>query len=167
MEELTDREWLEHNGFEGFVTVDGLRASSLEAVPEAPGVYAVLGKSDAAPRFLRTNPSGRFKGKDATVSRDMLRRAWVEGSRVLYLGKAGGSGSTVTLRRRLRQYLDFGAGRPVAHWGGRLVWQMTDSDGLLVCWKVTRAAAARGVERELLQAFRNEHGKLPFANLRG
>jgi excinuclease UvrABC nuclease subunit len=77
---------------------------------------------------------------------------------VLYIGKAD------ALRRRVRQYMAFGAGRPVGHWGGRLIWQLADSDALLVAWRET--AEPLRVEAELLNAFADVFGSLPFANLR-
>lgn len=44
---------------------------------------------------------------DETVDPDVLHGRWVEGAHVVYIGKAD------ALRRRLKQFADFGAGRPV------------------------------------------------------
>ena len=83
---------------------------------------------------------------------------WVPGARVIYIGKAD------QLQRRLRQYLDFGAGKPVGHWGGRLIWQLSGSENLEFAWVADEAPQLR--EAALLQAFVDEFGVMPFANLR-
>jgi hypothetical protein len=43
---------------------------------------------------------------------------WVDGAEVVYIGKAD------QLKRRLTQFADFGGGKPIGHWGGRLIWQL-------------------------------------------
>jgi hypothetical protein len=83
----------------------------------------------------------------------------VGGCPLVYIGKAA------RLRTRLRQYRDHGQGKPVGHWGGRYIWQLSDSGELLVAWKVTNDAP-RLVEKEMLAAFVDRYGQLPFANLR-
>ena len=69
------------------------------------------------------------------------------------------------IERRLRQYMQFGQGKQVGHWGGRYIWQLDDSDELLVCWKVTESSIPREVEKELVRAFEKRYKKLPFAIL--
>lgn len=101
---------------------------------------------------------GWFKGKDPTVSRDALLANWVEGVEVVYIGKAD------QLKRRLTQFADFGAGKPVGHWGGRLIWQLANVEALCVAWKETPGQVPVEVEAELIAAFRRLHGKPPFAN---
>ncbi|HVX28920.1 MAG TPA: hypothetical protein VHA53_00465, partial [Nitrolancea sp.] len=69
------------------------------------------------------------------------------------------------LRRRLDEYRRYGAGEPVAHTGGRYIWQLADSRELLVAWREEPAALA--LEQSLIQSFKAMHdGKRPFANLR-
>jgi hypothetical protein len=63
-----------------------------------------------------------------------------------------------------RQFAAFGAGKPIGHWGGRLIWQLADSDKLLVAWKETPGEVPRNVETDLITEFRNHYGKPPFAN---
>jgi hypothetical protein len=94
------------------------------------------------------------------VSLNALRERWIEDAPVLYIGKAG------NLRRRLGEYMRFGAGTPCGHWGGRYIWQVADSARLLIAWTPTSAQAPRTVERQLLADFRERFGALPFANLR-
>lgn len=73
------------------------------------------------------------------------------------------------LNRRLSQYARFGAGEPVAHWGGRYIWQVARSNELLVAWHpVSWNEPARAYEKRLLAHFSHlHHGKRPFANLTG
>lgn len=150
------REGLEAEGFAGFAVWNDL---SWDDVPQSPGVYVVMKDSPDQPEFLNQNPAGRFKGRDPTVSRTTLEAAWVVGCPVVYIGKAAG------LRDRLRQYRDHGRGKPVGHWGGRYIWQTVASGELRVAWKTT-GEHPRVVERQMLDAFVEDHGQLPFANLR-
>jgi hypothetical protein len=163
---VDDRERLEREGFEGFVTVGGLRALSLSTVPEKPGVYVFLRDVDQSPSFFNRSRGGHFKGQNPTVSVSTLENAWVPGAKIVYIGKAGGVTGSPTLRTRLRQYLSFGAGEPVAHWGGRYIWQLVDAEDLIVCWQTTGEQEPRDVEREVLEDFERAHGCLPFANLK-
>src|SRR5205823_4724784 len=109
-------------GFVGFVTFEELRGRLTE-VPTGPGAYVVLGAAETPPEFVAASSGGRFKGRDPSVSEDVLRAKWVDDCEVIYIGKAD------NIKRRLKQYADFGAGKPVGHWGGRYIWQLADSDG--------------------------------------
>jgi hypothetical protein len=71
------------------------------------------------------------------------------------------------LKSRLKQYMDFGAGKLVGHKGGRYIWQLADSDKLQICWMPTQSEEPEKVERRLIQMFKAVHGKRPFANLQG
>jgi hypothetical protein len=86
---------------------------------------------------------------------------WVAGTPVIYVGKGD------NLRRRLKQYADFGAGRPVGHWGGRYIWQLVDRDELVVAWKSCEPEqTAAALESGLVSAFKTANrGRLPFANI--
>jgi hypothetical protein len=153
-------------GFSGFVTVNELQRTKAEAAPEARGVYMILRTDTEPPVFLERSPAGRFKDKDPTVSVAELTSNWVEGTLVLYIGRAGSSDSKVTLRSRLRTYLRFGAGRRAPHYGGRLIWQVAGSASFIVCWKTTPNENPRDVERVLIERFKEEHeGRHPFADL--
>jgi hypothetical protein len=89
---------------------------------------------------------------------DALVSNWVPGAEVVYIGKAD------QLRRRLVQFADFGAGRPVGHWGGRLIWQLADVAALQVAWKATPDCLPIAAEADLISKFRKACGKPPFAN---
>jgi hypothetical protein len=93
-----------------------------------------------------------------------LHAKWVPGAHTVYLGKGD------KLQSRLKTYARFGAGEPVAHWGGRYIWQLADADELLVAWRALGdgVATAREDEIGLLGHFRALHDcQRPFANLTG
>lgn len=154
---------LESAGFVGWATWPKLRLSDYFPIPALPGTYVVYRPTAVFPTFVHPSPAGWFKGEDPTVPETRLRSEWVEGARVVYIGKAD------VLRRRLTQFGQFGAGEPVGHRGGRLIWQLADADDLLVAWhEITWAEVARDYERRLLRAFAEQHdGRRPFANLTG
>jgi hypothetical protein len=146
---------LEAAGFVGWVPFPAIRASTC---PPSGGVYVITyGGGEPVP-FADRSCGGWFKGKDPTVPRDALLANWVQGAEVVYIGKAD------QLKRRLTQYADFGAGKPVGHWGGRLIWQLPNVAALRVAWKETPGRVPVEVETEPIAAFRQANGKPPFAN---
>jgi hypothetical protein len=150
---------LREYGFAGFLKVDGFGQIGFGAVPSEPGVYVALREPSAPATFLPRNPGGRFKGKDPTLPPATLKGYWVDGSPVLYVG------SSNDLRRRLREFVSFGQGKPVGHWGGRASWQVERSHEFVLAWKVD--AQYKAAEQALLDAHVRAHGRLPFANLKG
>jgi hypothetical protein len=146
---------LEQAGFEGWMPFAALRDSHC---PRSGGVYVVTYNADRPISFTEASCGGWFKGKDPTVPFDSLAANWVEGAEVVYIGKAD------QLKRRLTQYADFGAGKPVGHWGGRLIWQLPHSQRLLVAWTETPGRVPLQVETQLIGQFRRAYGKPPFAN---
>ncbi len=131
-------------------------------------MYVVVRPNESAPLFLPTNPAGRFKGKDPSVTVEALEESWVAGVSLVYIGKAnGGSNGKRGIRKRLDEYRRHGAGEPVGHWGGRYIWQLADSAELLIGWMQTQDEEARIVERDMIADFTAEHSKRPFANLKG
>lgn len=158
-----DKEGLTEEGFAGFTSFAEL---TLSEVPQSSGVYAVLMPEDFAPRFLVTNTGGHFKGKDPSVAEDILSARWVTEAEVLYIGKAG-AGKTAKrgLRKRIQEFADFGRGAPVGHWGGRLLWQLADSQDLVIAWKVLPPGLVDATEARYHADFLAVHGQLPFANL--
>lgn len=117
-------------------------------------------------QFLGTSPGGWFKGRDPSVPINKLMKKWIEDANVLYIGKAdAGRTGTRGISVRLDEYLRFGQGEPIGHWGGRYIWQLSASDQLFVCWKACSHPSDE--ETRLLNLFRKEYGVLPFANLKG
>ena len=125
----------------------------------------VLYLDSMVPVFLAEGTGGYFKGRNPNVPVDVLECNWVQGTPVTYIGKAGGSTSNATLRSRVRQYLRFGQGNNVGHWGGRYIWQLENTDNLAVCWKFVTDEEPREIESRLIQMFISDFGKRPFANL--
>lgn len=157
---------MKREGFIGFKKISTLQKNEREDTPTFQGVYFVLRDKKSPPDFLKKSIGGYFKRKDPTVTIAELKNNWVEGTMVIYIGKAGGSDSNATLRKRLKQYMQFGQGKPIGHWGGRLIWQVEGSSDFLVCWKVTKDYEPKEVEGKLIQEFKSKYGKLPFANLK-
>lgn len=160
-----DRLYFKEHGFEGFKTMKELMNGGRNLIPAQMGVYVVLRESDAAPVFLEEGTGGFFKGKDPNVLISELQANWVPNASVVYIGKAGGIGSSATLQKRLGQYLRFGQGANVGHWGGRYIWQLADSLDLVVCWKTLTDTDPRELENQMIADFKSIHGKRPFANL--
>jgi hypothetical protein len=152
------RQSLASNGFTGFVSFRDLKNGQLKNVPTSGGVYIVLRELETVPTFLDENPGGHFKGRNPTLQKTLLAVNWVEHSHTIYIGKGD------KLQRRMKQFIDFGFGKPVGHWGGRLVWQVENSVDFIVGWKQVNDPAS--VESQLLIRFSSIYGKLPYANLR-
>ncbi len=158
-----DRAGLIAVGFQGFRTIQQLRSSVLTEVPKTGGVYVVLREIEHTPAFMDVSTGGWFKGKNPTVSRQELMTQWVPGAHVIYIGKGDGEKG---LQGRMKQYLNFGLGRPIGHWGGRLIWQIEASSDFVIAWRlVSGGQTARGLESQLLSEFEQQYGRLPFANL--
>ena len=163
---MMNREFLQAQGFDGFKTMGEMMDGARTQVPAQKGVYVVLRESESAPHFLPKGTGGFFKGKNPNVSIAELKTNWVEGTSVVYIGKAGGLGNSATLQKRLGQYLRFGQGASAGHWGGRYIWQLADSKDLIVCWKPLPFDDPREVERQMIADFKAVHAdKRPFANL--
>lgn len=141
-----ERSGLEAEGFLGFIPFAKLPTAG---VPVGAGVYVIYRDSDEPPRLLERSSGGHFKRKDPTVPMAVLASTWVTGARVLNIGKAAvGSSGRRGLFKRLNEYRRFGAGEPIGHWGGRYIWQMSDSPALL------SPRRREGVHRRVRQALR-------------
>lgn len=154
-----DIDMYKEDGFEGFIPVAKLREAT-SILPENAGVYVVIRKSDVAPQFLEKGTGGFFKGKNPNVSIEVLTDNYVTESKTVYIGKAA------NLRKRVGQLLSFGVGAAIGHWGGRFLWQLADSVGLIVAWKITPGCDPRAIETQMIRSFVSVHGKRPFANLK-
>lgn len=161
-----EKDTLRNMGFEGFISMGELMDGAKSEIPAQMGVYVVLRENNTTPKFLSEGTGGFFKGKNANVSIDELKANWVEDTSIVYIGKAGSTGSTANLRTRLGQYLRFGDGANVGHWGGRYIWQLEDSRDLIVCWKPLTSENPRTIEQQMISEFKDAHsGRRPFANL--
>ena len=150
-------------GFKGFKTIDFL-IKNFNVIPDNKGIYLVINKEHDK-SFLNTSIGGHFKGKNPTVTIEKLNQNWVEDTIVIYIGKAGGFNSKANLKKRLMQYLRFGNGESVGHWGGRFIWQLENNNDLIIAWKELHDEDPREEEKKLLIEFERQYNKLPFANL--
>lgn len=157
---------LRRAGFDGFVTVAALLRRGIEQVPHCGGVYVVIRTPRVRKRFRRANPAGHFKGRDPTLSVRELTERWTPSARILYVGKAGGLGIRSSIHRRIGTYLQHGIGRPVAHWGGRAIWQLVDSAHLVIAWR-RNSRSPRSDEKSLIDKLTSLYGRRPFANRAG
>ena len=155
---------MEKSGFEGFYKIDSLMSNRCSTIPKQKGIYFVINQ-DRNSTFLKENVGGHFKGRNPTVNVGKPKENWVDDTLVVYIGKAGGSNSKATLQSRLRQYMRFGEGEPVGHWGGRMIWQLAKHRRLIVCYKLLENSNPREEEKKLINDFESYYGKLPFANL--
>lgn len=156
-----DREGLEARGWKGFVPL--LTLSPID-VPNEPGVYAIVRNDESAPVFLPDRPQATARQATPYSVADLSSR-WVPGASVLNIGKAGTS-----LRSRLRQYRQFGAGVGLNHKGGRSIWQLADAEDLTVAWHPIAPTydglTAKTAESVLISAFQAAHeGSKPYSNL--
>lgn len=158
-----NRQTLEADGFTGFRSLGQL---DINRVPRAPGIYAVLRPEGFERVFLAKSLGARFKKRDPSLPQPALEAEWIENADVLYIGKAGpGSTGNRGLRKHIQEFTDFGRGKPVGHWDGRLIWQLADSQSLVIAWKELAAEEVNHAEAAYHAEFVSIYGKLPFANL--
>lgn len=157
-------EELKEAGFLGFKKMIELFSDS-SLIPKSKGIYLILNPNFKNSDYLQIGTGGHFKEKNPNVSLDELNINWVENSLVVYIGKAGGESSKSTLNSRLKQYFAFGQGRKIGHWGGRLIWQLKQSNDLIVCWKPLTNEDPRALESSLIKKFMEQYSQRPFANL--
>jgi len=159
---MFEEKFLHGHGFGGFKAIedhwpDGLINCS--SIPDQPGTYIVVCGEQFVPHFVEPGTGGSYRGRDPNVAIAALQEKWVADSRILYVGRAA------NLRRRIRQYLRFGRGESVSHWGGRFIWQLRNTEELLIGYVVLANGNHVSYERLLLNEYYNKHRKLPFANL--
>lgn len=169
-----DKAFLKKNKF-----VNGFRIGDFESnrgivssIPEFKGLYVVVANRMPQKKFKKEGSGVFYKGRNPNVSQDVLSRNWVEGTFILYIGKAGGTdrkGNIIkaTLQERITDYIKFGYGYKIGHWGGRLIWQLQYSRDLFIYWRIcTDSENPVEMEKIRILEFENKYGKMPFANLR-
>jgi hypothetical protein len=166
---MTRSELLEM-GFLGFIKLRDI-VNNYDIIPDYQGLYIVCLYDKIDISFCNPGTGGFFKGKDPNVSIEELNRKWIEGASVLYIGKAGGTAENgriykSTLRKRIKEFMRFGNGENIGHWGGRFIWQINEKDDLIIAYKVLHDENPVIIEKELINIFKSKYnGRLPFANL--
>ncbi len=150
-----ERKDLEAGGFVGWVPA---KETSVD-VPDTAGVYVVYSDHRGPGEFLATNPAGWHKGQDPTVPSALLEERWIADTGALYFGAA------MDLRKRLTRLAQFSAGAPVAHYGGRILWQVAFSGDFLVAWKEADSDDPNSEKKGFVQQFKSTFGRQPFANI--
>lgn len=183
--EFNSRESLKAEGFEGFVSVRELMCSC-SRIPKKKGVYMVIYTGQDMPDFANPGVGGYFEGKDVKSIEEILIDRWVEGTVVIYIGKAGLKDGTrsepkVTipedkkttgrrpsqLRRRITGYMRYGRTGRGGHVGGRDIWWIRNHEDLILCWKDCESSSStpRETEKAMIREFKNLYkNKRPFAN---
>lgn len=165
MSENTFKERINTFNLDKTMSVKELK-ESCRALPDKPGVYFVFGDYKEMPEFLTKGSGPEFhvsskKGAEAmNYPTEQLENKWIDDEIVMYIGKTDDS-----LYTRISNYIKFGKGEDVSHRGGRAIWQLPDSNRLVIGWKVIEPPlSARAVEKDILKEFKRVYGKLPFAN---
>lgn len=160
---FSDIEKIKEAGFTGFVDIENLIDKKHEP-SKHPGVYMVIKPDNETIEFINPGSGGFFKGKNPNVDISVLKQNYVNEAIVLYIGKAGSLTGKATLYSRINQYLKFGQGKNIGHWGGRYIWQIKNPEKLIFCWKPIDTEP-KEYERALINSFIKQYGKMPFANL--
>lgn len=168
MEENKLKKEIDDMKLDGMALVKDLKISC-ERVPKKPGIYVVIGNYSDMPDFLKKGTGPEFHFKSGKAPQPMnyplnnLERKWVYDTGILYIGK-----TDRTLQKRITEYMRFGQGEDIAHRGGRSIWQLPNSDNLIIGWKVIdEPSIPEKVEKALLKEFKEKHNnQLPFANLK-
>lgn len=156
-------EAIEKQGFVGKLKIADWRKDGTPYPTNAKGVYLVVWKKPPPVHFDEIGTGSHCMG-DPNVPIESLKKRWISESCVLYIGKAGGENG---LKGRLRAYVGFGCGKSYRHWGGRYIWQLREHGELLIYWKELANEKPRCVEKLLLEKFKDQYGRLPFANIVG
>ena len=152
---------LRQYGFVGFVpfrTWD----RSMVGTQDAEGVYAIV-RSGKLPTFLDEDGS---KPRSRSWSRAEVAARWVSGAEIVYIGQAPlRTNQRDGVAKRLDEFHSHGYRTGKSHYGGRLLWQLSDSDDLVVAWKMVPVGMAGLIESGLILGFVEEYGRRPFANV--
>ena len=152
-------------------TIKDLKSNEYEcmSIEKGKGVYVVIANDTKTPKFINPGSGGFFKGRDPNVEIKELEENWVKFSdkddKILYIEKAGDKDpvNEAILRKRVRAFMKFGDEKPTAHRGGKSIWQLDNTNDLMVLWKFCEDP--EGEKTTLLNEFKKKHNnRLPFAN---
>lgn len=133
---------------------------------QEPGVYAVFVSQGWEPSFA----TGTLENVINPWSEDRLLERWISEVDLIYIGCAGATTSSRTLRKRLSDLLKHGAGlvtRSGPHKGGERLWQCRGWESFTLAWKGTEPyPAPHDLEVNIGTRFAALASGLPFANVR-
>lgn len=138
----------------------------LRALPDLEGVYAIVRESMARPIFTEEDHS-----KPRATIRTAVEAAerWVPDVQLLYFGKGPLRNSTSHKRdglaQRIYEFQQHGYAGGANHYGGKLIWQISSADQLLVAWKTLPDRTSDSVESGLILGFNETLGMQPYANV--
>ena len=131
------------------------------------GVYCLAVPHGYVPRFIAPDEVRTIKNVIDPWDIDRLSAKWVVGTETVYIGLAGDR-TPRSLRKRLNDLLEHAQGHTTErgpHKGGEIVWQLRDHHQFrLLAMPTDGPPTPRRVEGALLRMFKEEYGKLPFAN---
>ena len=160
---------LQADGFVGFVPLAAFEKPFVMGDgPDVEGVYVVLRESAVRPTF-REDTHRKPRSKIYTAAQ--AEAEWVDGSQMLYVGKGPlrkpRRGRRQGLAQRINEMRAHGHDGGANHYGGKLLWQIEDTDSLLIAWKVLIEGTADDVETALIRRFMDqaESGRTPYANI--
>ena len=156
---------LNPQGFLGFEKIVNVGSACCN-VPKEAGVYMVLLPDVTGQPTFCVPGRGAEANNVNPQSIETLQHRWVQGTRIIYIGKAGGPQYKTTLKPRLQAYMRYGNDIKASHRGGRSIWQLGNIDECLIAWRVA-PEDPKGCESALLKRFKEIYGSLPFANRQG
>lgn len=165
------RAGLEAAHFQGFIPLKTLtRADVLgpRGSADVEGVYVVLRPARTRPEFIQDDHP---KPRHPVRSMEYVAGRWPEeNSEILYIGKAPLRGKKGRRRNglanRMLEFQKYGHDGGTSHYGGRLIWRITDRGSLLICWKCLPEGTAADVESLMVKGFKRASRQKfpPFAN---
>lgn len=159
-----DSEWLSDNGLRDSFPSPRSRIPTSRATR---GCMSSFGRTMTGRPFDLQVPRGGSKGRIPPSTSPTCSGVGSPAHNCLMWGRPGPSLKR-TLRKRLDEYRRFGKGEPIGHWGGRLIWQLADSDELVVGWRATKPPQHPQCEEStLIRGFEADYGMRPFANMLG
>jgi hypothetical protein len=99
--DFSNLESIKNAGFTGFKKIQDLSFDP-SVIPSCMGVYFVIYDGLNLSAFLEVGTGGHFKEKDPNVQVEVFKSNWVDSTKVVYIGKAGGEGKSATLQSRLK-----------------------------------------------------------------
>lgn len=131
------------------------------------GVYLVTAPEGYKPEFISVEMAHKVGNVINPYNVSRLAEKWVDNVDVIYIGLAGYSRPR-SLRKRLSDLLRHGNGQTSEsgpHKGGEILWQLRGYESFTV-WAMPTGnpPGPRDTEKELIQLFEAQSGRLPFAN---